>query len=143
MKPKVTENDQKRHSKETESFGQKPKVTETAISCRSLSIYILYSPEVLHIIRKYSKAGFYRLSLRGGRNGLSFTHLAIHSMPSVTPAPVRPEQGRIMQSREPILFEQSWNACLISRIGRHPEMSCLLPRIRSGALSRVEKLKQD
>merc|ERR1711935_342459 len=40
-----------------------------------------------------------------------------------------------MQSRLPIVLEQSWNACLISRSGRQPSMSCLLPRINSGAVS--------
>ena len=49
----------------------------------------------------------HRPSCLGGRYGFSFTHFAIHSIPSVTPAPVSALQGRIIQSRDPIRFEQS------------------------------------
>ena len=83
----------------------------------------------------------HRPSCLGGRYGFSFTHFAIHSIPSVTPAPVKALHGRIIQSRDPIRFEQSWNACLISNRGRHPSISCLFPRIRSGAVSNAEDLK--
>ena len=69
------------------------------------------------------------------------THLAIHSMPSVTPAPVNAEHGLIIQSLEPIVFEQSWKACFISNKGKQPSMSCLFPRINNGAVSNDVDLK--